>query len=186
MVAHRLVAFAKTLPYLEVTRSSPVDSKYFSKCQQKVVPRGSPRLGHVAAHDWATWHHFIHTNETTCPHPIHPSHHNSMSPSFPVSCFHIIYTVIHVSIRPLPRHLYGLYNQQFLPIWQIRQKAIYHSYSVRLNPFELRWVRDDEAYGLVHFEVIPSTLNFEQNLIPWITPPHWKAFGPPKDYFQSI
>jgi hypothetical protein len=37
-----------------------------------------------------------------------------------------------------------------------------------LNPNELRWVRDDEAYAPVRFEVIPSTLNFEQNLIPWI------------------
>jgi hypothetical protein len=63
---------------------------------------------------------------------------------------------------------------------------ISHSFDVRLNPFELLWVRDDEAYALVRFEAILSTLNFEQNLIPWITPPQWKDFGPPKVYFQSI
>jgi hypothetical protein len=63
---------------------------------------------------------------------------------------------------------------------------ISHSSDVRLNPFELPWVREDEAYAPVHFEVIPSILIFEQNLIPWITPPHWEDFGPPKDYFQSI
>jgi hypothetical protein len=37
-----------------------------------------------------------------------------------------------------------------------------------LNPNKLRWVRDDEAYAPIRFEAIPSTLNFEQNLIPWI------------------
>jgi hypothetical protein len=77
-------------------------------------------------------------------------------------------------------------NKFFLPVWKIEQNTISPSYSVCLNPFEVCWVRDDEAYVPVRFEVILSTLNFEQNLIPWITPPHWKAFGPPKDYFQSI
>jgi hypothetical protein len=37
-----------------------------------------------------------------------------------------------------------------------------------LNPNELCWVRDDEAYAPIRFEVILITLNFEQNLIPWI------------------
>jgi hypothetical protein len=89
----------------------------------------------------------------------------------------------------LPRqHPYGLYSQHtiFLHVCRFEQNAISISSDVRLNPNELCWVRDDEAYALVRFEVIPSTLNFEQNLIPWITPPHWKAFGPPKDYSQSI
>jgi hypothetical protein len=44
----------------------------------------------------------------------------------------------------------------------------------------------DEAYVPIRFEAILSTLHFEQNLIPWITPPHWEDFRPPKDYFQSI
>jgi hypothetical protein len=56
----------------------------------------------------------------------------------------------------------------FLSIWQIEQNAISPSYGVGLNPFEVRWVHDKEAYVPVHFEVIPSTLNLEQNLIPLI------------------
>jgi hypothetical protein len=57
-------------------------------------------------------------------------------------------------------------DNKFLPVWQIEKNAISHSSDVRLNPFELRWVRDDEAYAPVRFETILSTLNFEQNLIP--------------------
>jgi hypothetical protein len=75
---------------------------------------------------------------------------------------------------------------KFLPVWQIEQNTIYHSYNVYLNLFKVRWVHGDEAYILVCFEAILGALIFEQNLIPWITPPHWEAFGPPKDYFQSI
>jgi hypothetical protein len=37
---------------------------------------------------------------------------------------------------------------------------------VHLNPNKLRWVRNDEAYALVRFEVILSTLNFEQKFDP--------------------
>jgi hypothetical protein len=63
--------------------------------------------------------------------------------------------------------LYGLYSQQFfLPVWQIEQNVISHSSDVRLNPFEVRWVRDDEAYAPVCFEVIPNTLIFGLNLTP--------------------
>jgi hypothetical protein len=89
----------------------------------------------------------------------------------------------------MPRqHPYGLYSEHpfFLPVCRFEQNAISLSPDVCLNPKKLRWVRDDEVYAPIRFEVIPRTLNFEQNLIPWITPPHWKAFGPPKDYFQSI
>jgi hypothetical protein len=86
-----------------------------------------------------------------------------------------------------PYGLCGLYSQHiFLPVCRFEQNVISLSSDIRLNPNELRWVRDDKAYAPVRFEAIQSTLNFEQNLIPWITPPHWKAFGPPKDYFQSI
>jgi hypothetical protein len=88
-------------------------------------------------------------------------------------------TACHMSYNPvsygLPRQhpygLYGLYSQHpfFLPVCRFEQNAISLSPDVRLNPNELRWVRDDEAYAPVRFEAIPSTLNFEQNLIPWIT-----------------
>jgi hypothetical protein len=74
----------------------------------------------------------------------------------------------------------------FLPVCRFEQNVISLSSYIHLNPNEFCWVRDDKAYAPAQFEAIPSTLNFEQNLIPWITPPHWKDFGPPKDYFQSI
>jgi hypothetical protein len=50
---------------------------------------------------------------------------------------------------------------------------ISHSYDVHLNPFKLCWDHEDEAYACVHFEAIPSTLIFEQNLIPWISSEDW-------------
>jgi hypothetical protein len=74
----------------------------------------------------------------------------------------------------------------FLPVCHFEQNAISLAPDVRLNPNELRWIHNDETYAPIRFEAILSTLNFEQNSIPWITPPHWKAFGPPKYYFQSI
>ena len=76
----------------------------------------------------------------------------------------------HVLYR-LPRQQpYGLYSQHpfFLPVCRFEQNAISLSSDVRLNPNELCWVRDDETYAPVRFEAIPSTLNFEKNLIPWI------------------
>jgi hypothetical protein len=79
--------------------------------------------------------------------------------------------------------VWTLQSTKNLPLWQNEQNAIYCSYDVCLSPFKFHWVCNDEAYAHVHFEVIPSTFIFEQYLIPWITPPHWEAFGPPKDYF---
>jgi hypothetical protein len=72
---------------------------------------------------------------------------------------------------------------KILHIWKNEQNTISHSYDICLNPFKLRWDREDEAYTRLRFEAILSTLIFEKNLIPWITPLHWEAFGPPKDYF---
>jgi hypothetical protein len=57
----------------------------------------------------------------------------------------------------------------FLPVCHFEQNAISLAPDVRLNRNELRWVCNDEAYAPVRFEVILSTLNFEQNLIPWIS-----------------
>jgi hypothetical protein len=90
-------------------------------------------------------------------------------------------TFYHVSIR-----MNCTVNKFFLPVCRFEHNTISLSSDVCLNPNKLRWVHENKAYAPVRFEAIPSTLNFEQNLIPWITPPHWKAFGPPKDYFQSI
>jgi hypothetical protein len=69
---------------------------------------------------------------------------------------------------------------KILHVWKNEHNTISCSYDVRLSPFKLCWVRNDEAYAHVRFEAIPRTLIFEQNLIPWITPPHWEAFGPAK------
>jgi hypothetical protein len=134
----------------------------------------------VAAIDWAMCRHPIHCKQATsyanCPHNCLPC-----VVHLPLPC---VVRPCHISICTDCTNY--TVNTFFLPVCHFEQNAISLSFDVRLNPNELRWVRDDEAYALVRFEAIPSTLNFEQNLIPWITPPHWKAFGPPKDYFQSI
>jgi hypothetical protein len=57
---------------------------------------------------------------------------------------------------------------KFFPVWKNEQTTISHSYGVRLNPFKLCWVREDEAYTHACFEAIMRTLIFEQNVIPWI------------------
>jgi hypothetical protein len=102
--------------------------------------------------------------------------------------YHVSYdpATCHTTLpRQHPYGLYGLYNHHtfFLLVCRFEQNATSLSSDVCLNPNELRWVHDDKAYSPIQFEAIPSTLNFEKNLIPWITPPHWKDFGPPKDYF---
>ena len=48
----------------------------------------------------------------------------------------------------------------FFTFFHFEQNMISLATDVRLNPNELRWVHNDEAYALVWFEVIPSTLNF--------------------------
>jgi hypothetical protein len=89
--------------------------------------------------------------------------------------------------RTMPRqHCTNCTVSKILHVWKNRQNTISHSYDIHLNPFQLNWDLEDETYAHVYFEAIPITLIFEQILIPWITPPHWEAFGPPKDYFQSI
>jgi hypothetical protein len=167
------VAFAKTLPYGGGPGFEPLWTPKILNANKR-VPRGSPCLGHVAPPKFANKH-------ATCPN--HSPHVTScQSTCLPHHLYHATsaYDPCHVS------NCTDCTVSKFLPVWQIEQNVISHSYSVCLNPFKVRWVRDDEAYVPVHFEAILSTLNFEQNLIPWITPPHWEAFGPPKDYFQSI
>jgi hypothetical protein len=136
--------------WVEVTGSNPVDSNNILYKQ--------PITGcHVAAHDWATWH------RTT----------NQILPHVAMSFIHIC----QLSTTQLCHVSYGLpaavrtvqSTSLFLPVCHFEQNVISLAPDVRLNPNELRWVRNDEAYALVRFEAIPSTLNFEQNLIPWIT-----------------
>jgi hypothetical protein len=47
----------------------------------------------------------------------------------------------------------------FFPVCHFEQNVISLTPDIRWNPNELCWVRNDEAYALVQFEVIPSTLN---------------------------
>jgi hypothetical protein len=121
----------------------------------------------MAAHAWATWHHTICQKDATC-HKIHSptclpldfqlnsstssnSASNSATTCGSIPCHVSLYTDCTVN--------------KILPVWKNEQNMISHSSDVCLNPFELRWVREDEAYTPVHFEAILSTLIFEQNLI---------------------
>jgi hypothetical protein len=82
-------------------------------------------------------------------------------------------TSCHVSVATcrvvhLPRqHVRTVQSTFFLPIWQIKQNVIYQSSDVHLTLFEVRSVRDDEAYAPVHFEMISKTLSFGLNFDPW-------------------
>jgi len=141
------------------------------------VTRGNPCLGHVSLiHSPPRCH--VSINDSTFQMP--PFHQLSPAMSTYDTTMLAYGPATLASVRTIQStHL-------FLPICRFEQNAISLSSDVCLNPNELCWVCDDEAYAPVRFEAIPSTLNFEQNLIPWITPLHWKAFGPPKDYFQCI
>jgi hypothetical protein len=138
----------------------------------KILPLLTKGAFHVAAHDWATWHHFISSNEDTCQLHIGPFVRNLR---YPVTC-QLIVRSCHVScmvpatsaVRPCHVSCMDCTVIKFLPVWQNGKNAISQSYSVSLNPFELRWAREVEAYAPIHFESILSTFNFEQNLIPWI------------------
>jgi hypothetical protein len=99
--------------------------------------------------------------------------------SCPLNTYHII--IYHVSVQPYhiiichisvwPYHIITCMDcmdctvSKFLPVWKIEQNVISHSSNVCLTLFEVRWVRDDEAYTPIQFEAILSTFNFEQNLI---------------------
>jgi hypothetical protein len=66
------------------------------------VPRGSPRLGHVAAHDWATWHLII----FQIPCRMSPANLPKLNSSLP-----------HHHIDMPHQHLYGLYGLYSQPIF---------------------------------------------------------------------
>jgi hypothetical protein len=128
------------------------------------VTRGDPCLGHVS--------------------PIHspPRCHVSINDStvqLPLVCQLIPATSAYdpaTSLRPCHvsiRTNYTINKKIFCLFDDLNRTVISHSSNVRLNPSELCWVCDDETYAPVRFEVIPSTLNFEQNLIPWIIPTHY-------------
>jgi hypothetical protein len=145
------VAFAKNLPYAWRSRVRPPwTPQNFKQTTFNMVPRGNPCLGHVAPPNLPSTFHKSKSNSFTC-----------------------------LSIKFLPRKLFPIITYhvsnctdctagKFLPVWKIKHNTISPSYSVCLKPFKVSWVRDNEAYTPVHFEASLSTLNFEQNLIPWI------------------
>jgi hypothetical protein len=124
-----------------------------------MVPRGSPRLGHVAPHN--------------LPKPCHVSQHD-LSKCQPIQKCQLISTT-----SPLPRQrtvmpcqpvrtIQTVQSAQFfLPVWRFEQIAISLVPDVRLRRNELCWVRDDDGYALVHFEAIPRTLIFGLKFDPW-------------------
>jgi hypothetical protein len=124
------------------------------------VPRGSPRLGHVAPYNQP--------KSSTCRNIVRPylstnECHVSYSPAN-LALPRVIQTC-HVNIRT---DWTVQSASLFLLVCHFEQNTISLSPDVHLNPNKLRWVRNDKAYALVRFEVITSTLNFEQNLIAWI------------------
>jgi hypothetical protein len=125
-----------------------------------MVPRGSPRLGHVAPHHFPIK---CHMSQFDSPHlPMSECHITICHLS--VRMCHVVIWRCHVIIRTIrtvqSTHL-------FLHVWRFKQIAISLSSDVRLNPNELHWVRDDEGYTPVRFEEIPRTFIFELNFDPW-------------------
>jgi hypothetical protein len=99
--------------------------------------------GYVAAIDWATCRHSIHCKQATSP----ANCANSCLPC--VVRPSTLASVRTVQSAPL-----------FLLVCHFEQNAISLALDVRLNPNELCWVRNDEAFALVLFEAIMSTFNF--------------------------
>jgi hypothetical protein len=102
--------------------------------------------GHVAVIDWATCRHSIHCKQ-------------AMSPAnFPNSFLpRVVWPATSASVRTV-RIVQS--TSLFLPVCHLEQNAISLAPDVHLNPNELHWVCNDEAYAPVRFEAIPSTLNF--------------------------
>jgi hypothetical protein len=112
----------------------------------KRVTRGAHGLGHVSSYHLPP--------KDTCHFLIRQLPTNE--------CFPRHFCTVVRSCHVRPYGLYGLVQSasKFLPVWLDEQIAISLAPDVRLRRNELRWVRNDEAYALVQFEVIPSTLNF--------------------------
>jgi hypothetical protein len=94
-------------------------------------------------------------------------------PTLAKSTFQLTY---HITVRSyrlyghLPRqHCTDCTVSKILHVWKNEQNMISFSYDICLSLFKLHWVRNNEAYTHVHFEVIPRTFIFEKKLIPWIT-----------------
>jgi hypothetical protein len=118
-----------------------------------------------------------HDSTTTCPH---------------VSAQSACHCTCHVTVWS-----YDLYSQlprqhctdctviKILHVWKNEQIVISFAYGVCLSPFKLCWVRNDEAYAHVCFEVILSTLIFRPS---WTHFGSWIHFGshlPTKTFWSS-
>jgi hypothetical protein len=126
------VALPKALPCSEVVGSNLANNITFKPISRR----------HVVAIDWATCRHPIRCKQATsyanCPHDCLPR---------VIWPCHVLYGLP----RQHPYELYGLYSQHnfFLFICHFEQNAISLSSDVCLNPNELCWVHDNEAYAPV-------------------------------------
>jgi hypothetical protein len=128
----------------------------------KRVPCGSPCLGHMAPYNLPIKFHMLLIHSPTC---------------LPLNTFHIITFQLNTDTSTLANssltcHLprVGPYPtmssctdckvNKILLVWKNEHNVISHSSDVHLNPFKFLWVREDEAYTPVRFEVIPSTFIF--------------------------
>jgi hypothetical protein len=121
--------------WVEVTGSNPVDSN-------KVLYKQP-----------ITWCHVAPYNQ-----PNAATFRNVIRPHLPTVCHsalpHVIRTTTSAAVQIVQS------TSIFFPVCHFEQNAISLAPNVCLNPNELRWVRNDEAYAPVQFEAIPSTLNF--------------------------
>jgi len=81
---------------------------------------------------------------------------------------HLSSSVPTLSACQLTNTVRTVQSTKFLLVWQNEQNVISFAYCVCLSPFKFCWVRKDEAYTHVCFEVILSTYIFR---------PSWTHFG---------
>jgi hypothetical protein len=124
------------------------------------VPRGNPRLGHVAPFHSPTTIALVKIPFThVCQHLL-SQHSNSPAMS--------LYGCMACTISCHISTVRTIQSTKILHVWQNEQNVISCSYDVCLSPFKLHWVRNNEAYTHVRFEAILNTFIFEHKLIPWI------------------
>jgi hypothetical protein len=130
---------------VEVTGSNPMDSN-------KILNKQPIIWCHVVAHDWATWHRTTNHNMSCVKIPsiqLYQLCHSSLPCGISTSMSAVVWTIQFVQSASF-----------FLSFFHFEHNAISLAPDVRLSPNEFFWVRNDEAYALVRFEAILSTLNF--------------------------
>jgi hypothetical protein len=143
----------------------------------KLFPHKPTKGFHMASHDWATWHHTISPKYATCQNMTHPriSQH----------IFHVIVRSYGLHGRLLHQQVGTIQLAKSLYVWKNEQNIISFTYGVRLSPFKLCWVCNDEACAHIHFEVILRTFIFR---LSWTHFGSWIHFGsylPTKTFWSS-